>query len=55
MLPSCYQEKPIVAAGLRVWRLAAWIRDCISGKKVVKQFRLTCDKFSYLGPNAGVH
>ena len=35
MLPSCYQEKPSVAAGLRVWRLAAWIRDCISGKNVM--------------------
>ena len=35
MLPSGYQEKPSVAAGLRVWRLAAWIRDCICGKEVM--------------------
>ncbi len=43
MLPSCYQEKPSVAAGLRVWRLAAWIRDCISGKKIVKGGELGTD------------
>ena len=40
MLPGCYQEKPSVAAGFRVWRPAAWIRDCICGKQVVDGLRL---------------
>ena len=33
------QRKPSVAAGLRAWRLAAWMRDCITGKKVVEATR----------------
>ena len=35
-LAGLLRRKPSVAAGLRAWRLAAWMRDCIRGKDIVE-------------------